>query len=233
MESCAGREALLEEDLGEEAAAEELAPLTAQLAFAHSQLGRAQEAAEAYQVLRPSAPSGWLMLHAGPACRRAECICRCMVILRSTGAECLGPASRLRFFDMVFCVCVFCFFPQTFRCAAETGGSRRPGCRNRSGGAEQHRSGSVRSGTAEHCTAEGCGGCAQASGLPFGPQQCQRWAFWRLIGHMCSYQRASCPCSSASPQAYLRPYCWGAFAPCACTCQAPVHTLQGYAPVQD
>lgn len=47
----AGREALLEEDVPEDEAAEELAPLTAQLAYAHGQLGRADEAAAAFQVL--------------------------------------------------------------------------------------------------------------------------------------------------------------------------------------
>lgn len=47
----AGREALLEEDIPEEEAAEELAPLTAQLAYAHGELGCADEAAAAYQDL--------------------------------------------------------------------------------------------------------------------------------------------------------------------------------------
>lgn len=46
-----GREALLEEDVPEEEAAEELAPLSAQLAYTHAEMRRADEAAAAYQVL--------------------------------------------------------------------------------------------------------------------------------------------------------------------------------------
>jgi hypothetical protein len=47
----AGREALLEEDVPDDEAAEELAPITAQLAYSHAELGRRDEAVAAYQVL--------------------------------------------------------------------------------------------------------------------------------------------------------------------------------------
>jgi hypothetical protein len=45
-----GREALLEEDVPDDEAAEELAPITAQLAYAHGELSRKDEALAAYQV---------------------------------------------------------------------------------------------------------------------------------------------------------------------------------------
>ena len=54
----AGREALLEEDVPDDEAAEELAPITAQLAYAHSELGRRDKALAAYQVGR-RAPAHW------------------------------------------------------------------------------------------------------------------------------------------------------------------------------
>jgi hypothetical protein len=46
----AGQEDLFEEDIGEQAVEEELAPLTVQLALVQSRLGRHDEALAAYQV---------------------------------------------------------------------------------------------------------------------------------------------------------------------------------------
>ena len=48
--SAAGREDLFEEELDAVAVAEELAPLTLQLALVHGRLGRHAEAREAYEV---------------------------------------------------------------------------------------------------------------------------------------------------------------------------------------
>lgn len=47
----AGREDLFEEDIGEQAVEEELAPLTVQLALVQSRLGRHEEALATMQVL--------------------------------------------------------------------------------------------------------------------------------------------------------------------------------------
>ncbi len=52
----AGREELLEEDLEEGVAAEELAPLSAQLAFAQASLGLADLSAATLKVRAPVAP---------------------------------------------------------------------------------------------------------------------------------------------------------------------------------
>lgn len=49
----AGREALFEDELSEEQVAEELAPLTVQLAFAASLQGRQAEALAAYEARAP------------------------------------------------------------------------------------------------------------------------------------------------------------------------------------
>ena len=50
MIHCAGREDLFEEDIGEQAVEEELAPLTVQLALVQSRLGRHADALATMQV---------------------------------------------------------------------------------------------------------------------------------------------------------------------------------------
>jgi len=47
-----GREALFEEDCGEEEVEQELAPVTVQLGYALARQGRAQEAVEVYEQVR-------------------------------------------------------------------------------------------------------------------------------------------------------------------------------------